>query len=333
MTAKPTGTDEVRRSESCPLCGGVKGSHLLDAPDRFHLRRETYSLEQCSVCFAVWLQSPPKPEEMLVHYSEDYHQGIVAAGETSGSRRWKRHRTVILNYKQGGAILDLGCSSGAFLGTLGSGSWNLYGIEMEASTASKARTDTGAEVYVGDVLAAPFPPGSFDVITCFDVLEHVYGPREILARVLELLKPGGVFFITLPNIRSWEARIFGTYWYGLELPRHLFHFSPRSLRGLMRSVGLEEVRVGTPLVSYVERSVGYLCTAFIQRLGFGATPQSVRRPRSLLWRMARKAMRLGFVLPFALAASLAGAGPSIEGVFRKRTQSAGVDAELDQHRS
>src|ERR1035438_10453930 len=71
---------------------------------------------------------------------------------------------------------------------------------------------------------------SFDVITCFDVLEHLYEPRKVMARVGEWLKPGGIFYVLVPNVDSAEARAFGSYWHGLELPRHLFHYSPASLK-------------------------------------------------------------------------------------------------------
>ena len=136
---------------------------------------------------------------MGIHYSEDYHRAIMAGGEKSAPSRWQRQRDVIARHKKGGAILDIGCSSGAFLGTMKGGSWKLYGIDMEASTAEKARAATGAEVFVGDVLDAPFPAESFDVITGFDLLEHVYHPRQFLAKVLEWLKPGGIFYAGRPQ--------------------------------------------------------------------------------------------------------------------------------------
>ena len=79
---------------------------------------------------------------------------------------------------------------------------------------------------------------SFDVITCFDVLEHLYEPRQVMARVGEWLKPGGIFYVLVPNVDSAEARVFGSYWHGLELPRHLFHYSPASLKFLAESAGL-----------------------------------------------------------------------------------------------
>jgi len=318
MVTREITVETAGHSAACPLCGNSEVSDFLSTSDRFHLRREVYHLLRCSSCSGVWLVSPPKPEEMAFHYDEDYHRTIVAGGETSAASRWQRHRDLISRHKQRGAILDIGCSSGGFLGTMQRGSWKLYGIEMEASTAEKARSATGAEVFVGDAVAAPFPPESFDVITAFDVLEHVYQPRQFLGKVLEWLKPGGIFYTMLPNIDSWEARMLGTYWYGLELPRHLFHFSPRSLRQLMAALGFQEVALSTPQISYVERSVGYVFSEVLQRVGFSPAPAAKATPKSIPWRALRKAMRLTLVAPFGKVASLAGAGASIEAIFRKQ---------------
>jgi SAM-dependent methyltransferase len=305
------------RPEACPICGCGQLADLLRAPDRFHLGKQMYRLIRCQSCHTVWLASPPKPEEMGRHYTEDYHKAIVTAGEGAAASRWKDQVKVISDYKAGGAILDTGCSSGGFLSTMKGPAWKLYGIEMEESTAERARVTTGADVFVGDVVAAPFLRESFDVVTCFDVLEHVYSPREFLAKVLEWLKPGGIFYAMMPNIDSWEARAFGSHWFGLELPRHLTHFSPRSLRYLMSELGFEEVCVKTPPISYMERSAGYVCSSLIEKLGFSPTPQAKPKPLSLPAKIARKGLRVGVIKPLARVAAMAGAGPSMEVVFRK----------------
>src|ERR1700728_2400490 len=305
------------RKEVCPICGGAQLADLLVAPDRFHLRKQMYRLLRCQSCTGVWQTEPPTPGEMGEHYTEDYHNAIVSAGEGFAQSRWKDQVKTILRYKSGGALLDMGCSSGGFLSTMMGPAWKLYGTEMEESTAERARISTGAYVFVGDAVEAPFLPASFDVITCFDVLEHVYSPREFLAKVQEWLKPGGIFYAMMPNIDSWEARLFGTHWFGLELPRHLGHFSPRSLRYLMAELGLEEVCVKTPPVSYMERSAGYVCSSAMEMLGFSPTPQSKPKPRRLLQRAVRKALRMMVIQPIAHIASVAGAGPCLEVVFRK----------------
>ncbi len=309
-------TDE--QSVACPICGSGEVGDLLEAPDRFHLRTELYRLARCASCHGVWLLDPPAPQDMGRHYTSDYHAAIVAAGEGSAAKRWKPQVELISRFKQSGAILDIGCSSGGFLSTMKGPSWNLYGIEMEESTAEKARANTGAKVFVGDAVMAPFAANSFDVVTCFDVLEHVYDPREFLTKVHQWLKPGGIYCAMMPNIDSWEARVFGTYWYGLELPRHITHFSPTSLRSLMATLGFEEAVVRTQPISYIERSMRYIGGEISQRMGFSPTPQSKPQPLSFAQRAVRKVIRLAVIAPIARTASLAGAGPSLEVVFRKR---------------
>ena len=100
--AKNGGAEIRQQPEACPICGGEKVGNRLAAPDRFHLRAEIYRLLRCSSCRVVWLTSPPKPEEMGLHYSEDYHKGIVAAGEGSVTSRWKNH----LLFVQAAGLVD-----------------------------------------------------------------------------------------------------------------------------------------------------------------------------------------------------------------------------------
>ena len=317
-TATQPSANTTEKSGGCPVCGYAQITPFLSAPDRFHLRSEKYTLARCSFCACVWLMNPPRPAEMGKHYTEDYHKLIAWAGEASVHRRWKMQRARIFQFKQGGAILDIGCSSGGFLSTMNNGAWQLYGVEMEPSTAERARALSGAKVWVGDVLEAKFAPDSFDVITCFDLLEHIYTPREFLAQVGKWLKPGGIFYTVLPNIDSWEGRTFRTFWYGLELPRHLFHFSPRSLRYLFSLLNFQEMHLGTPAISYVERSLDYVGSGLLAKFGFHATPQAAAQKQSpLAWRAIRKGLRLISVRPLARVAAAAGAGPSMEAVFRK----------------
>jgi hypothetical protein len=196
--------------------------------------------------------------------------------------------------------------------------WKLYGIEMYADCAKRAEANSGAQVFVGDILKAPFPPESFDVITCFDVLEHLYEPRQVMAKVMEWLRPGGIFYVSVPNIDSAAARIFKSYWYGLELPRHLFHYSPASLRYLAKSVGLQEISLVTGRYALVGVSIRYFCDDLFRALGISRTSMAYLDAPSFPWRVARKLVRLT-VLPFLLAlAPLAGEGEYMDAVFGKK---------------
>lgn len=301
--------------EHCPACGYTGGEQWLQAPDRFHGRPALYQLLRCRECSLVWLKNPPSPEEMGYHYGPDYDRAIAGAGEDP--KHWRGRRDTLLRYTSGGAVLDLGCSSGGFLTSLKSPSWKLYGIEMSDSVAKKAEAKCGAQIFVGDILAAPFAPASFDAITCFHVFEHLYQPREVLAKVAEWLKPGGVFYTMMPNIDSAGRRIFGSYWYALELPRHLYHFSPTSLRKMATSVGLEEVSLTTDREVFIEYSTRYMLDDAFQKLGVSRVPLAQAKPLSLLRKVVRKAFRLTALPILNGMASFAGDGESIHVVLRK----------------
>lgn len=169
--------DPSQPVESCPICGQANAQEWLRAPDRFHGRREKYTLVRCQGCSMVWLTNPPKPSEMYRHYTEAYHKLISASGENA-PHRWRHRKAALAPHKQSGALLDLGCSSGSFLESMKGNAWKLSGIEMSAEGARTAEARSGARIFVGDIPDAPFAPESFDVITCFDVLEHVYAPGE-----------------------------------------------------------------------------------------------------------------------------------------------------------
>jgi SAM-dependent methyltransferase len=291
----------------------------LKAPDRFHGRTQQYQLLRCGCCSMVWLDDPPSKTEMGMHYGPDYDRTISAAA--SGSEHWFGRRDELLRLKPGGgAVLDLGCASGGFLSTLKGPSWKLSGIEMSEEAASVARERCGAEVFVGDILDAPFPPDSFDAITCFNVFEHVYHPREVLVKVAQWLKPGGIFYTLMPNIDSAGARVFRSYWYALELPRHLYHFSPATLRQVADSAGLQEVSVTTHRELFFEFSTRFLFDDIVKKLGFSRRPlaKTMREP-SFPFRVLRKIYRLTLLQLFTMVAGLAGDGETITAIFTKQS--------------
>jgi len=132
--------------------------------------------------------------------------------------------------------LDVGCGSGAALGVARALGWQVAGIEMDEAAAEKARR-FAEEIYIGDALSAPFPPGRFDLVTAMHVVEHVPDPVRLVRRMVDWLAPGGLLIIEVPNADGLGARLFGRAWSGLELPRHLSHFSPATLRRAVERAG------------------------------------------------------------------------------------------------
>jgi SAM-dependent methyltransferase len=250
------------------------------------------------------------------HYTDAYDRLIAIAGETS-PQRWRDRNTALALHKQSGALLDLGCSSGAFLQSLRGQGWDLFGIEMSAQSAKKAQAKSGASVFVGDILDARFPPAAFDVITCFDVFEHLYEPRKVMEKVAEWLKPGGIFYVLVPNIDAAEARVFKGYWHGLELPRHLFHYSPSSLSFLAVSAGLRQMSIETRRNPAVGTSLSYVWEDVLRVVGIRRTPVAYRGAASLPWRAARKFVRATVLRALLAFAPVVGEGESIHAFFQK----------------
>ncbi len=261
----------------------------------------------------VWLDTAPNPAEMGRHYGTHYDRSVTAAGRDP--RRWVERTKELHRYKSGGSILDLGCSAGGFLATLKGGAWKAYGIDMSAEAAKEATDRAGAEIFVGEVLDAPFAAGTFDAITCFHVFEHMYEPRAVLSKVREWLKRDGIFYAMMPNIDSAGFHLFNSHWYGLELPRHLFHYSPRSLKALAEGVGLRVVSVTTHREPFIEASTRYLLDDLLGRLGIERVPLAMAPTPSLPFRVVRKGFRLTTLPVLNMATAVAGDGESIHAVF------------------
>jgi 2-polyprenyl-3-methyl-5-hydroxy-6-metoxy-1,4-benzoquinol methylase len=304
------------RNPACPCCGGSSPLPWMKVEGQSQYGPTSYDLLRCASCQHTWLDNRPTVEEMTYYYSPSYHRVVGHAGETS-PKRWERQCRVILKYKSGGNILDIGCSSGGFLASLRKGPWKLYGIELSAPTAERARAITGGDIFAGDVVDATFPHESFDVITCSDVMEHFYDPQEVFRRIYSWLKPGGIVYIFVPNIMSWEARIFRSHWFGLDLPRHLHHYSANSLSRFADTTGLRKVRMVTPPGCYLEESTFILLDALARRSGFRQTAMDVTAEAGIIRKVLRKGLRLSLEALYSKVASYCGAAPSLQAVFQK----------------
>ena len=239
----------------CNLCGSEKNKFILKSKDRNHKTSAKYfRLVKCKICGLVFIDPPPTEKEITNSYPRNYlpHLEEKAIG---------KHEEPITRVDSGvKRFLDFGCGSGKLLDYQKSKhpNWAFYGLEINANACEIAQKK-GFNVFCGALEKAPYEKNFFDLIIARHVLEHMPDPRNTLSRLYDLLKPGGEISITLPNISGLSIKLFKSYAFQLELPRHLYHFSPKTLEAMLRKENFEIQKVkfdGSPKV--LARSIGFL---------------------------------------------------------------------------
>ncbi len=117
--------------------------------------------------------------------------------------------------------------------------WQVTGLDTSSAVVDRIRERWGLPALVGSLPHPDIPPMSFDVITMWQALEHVHRPLEVLREARRLLVPGGKLIVAVPNLESQSFRWFGEDWFGLDLPRHLTHFTPATLRSMAEKAGFQ----------------------------------------------------------------------------------------------
>ena len=138
--------------------------------------------------------------------------------------------------------MDAGCGTGAFLNEMRNSGWGITGLEPDETARKNA-----IELFNINPLPSnkifDLPPQSFDAITMWHVLEHVHQLQEYLAQLKKLLTKNGRLFIAVPNYTSYDAQHYNQYWAAYDVPRHLYHFSPQSIKTLMAAHGLQVKKI------------------------------------------------------------------------------------------
>jgi SAM-dependent methyltransferase len=150
-----------------------------------------------------------------------------------------------LPYHGDGRLLDFGCGSGWYAERMRRRGWKVTAMDASVHAARQAAKSFGLPTLVGTLPHPDVAPNSFDVITMGAVFEHVHWPHDVIAGAREALAPGGLLAIAVPNLASWGFAYFGADWDSLDLPRHLLHFTPTTLRRLVEMHGFQvrEIRM------------------------------------------------------------------------------------------
>ncbi len=241
-----TGADH----QQCGLCGSTSGENFLEIDD--------YRLIQCLGCGLIY--TSPLPPNLEVEtmstnlYDSDEYKNMYFQARERLSIRFKKTLNKIEQYKKKGRLLDVGCSYGFFL-EMARDRWEVLGVETSQKCSRYAQDQLGIDVFTGHLSQANFPDQHFDVITMWDVLEHIPSPKSTLDEAARVLKDQGLLFIQCPNIHSLMARLTKyRHWAWLCVPDHLFQFSPGSLKMLLGRSDFKvlSIRTWEPLDEFLD---------------------------------------------------------------------------------
>jgi 2-polyprenyl-3-methyl-5-hydroxy-6-metoxy-1,4-benzoquinol methylase len=226
---------------------------LFEVPDRLIDRGKAFRIVRCLQCGLLFLSPRPTRAEIGRYYPfEAYWQEFAPAvrDETSWWRRWNRQyglsklRRFVEQAKAGGKLLDVGCGTGGFMAQMREhGSWEVYGLDTNRQAVEYARNRLQLKAYHGSLEDISYPCDTFDLVTLWNVLEHMHNPLQALREVWRVLRPDGILALSIPNGDSLDASLFGPCWVGLDPPRHLYTFSRRTLRQLLAQTGFEVLRL------------------------------------------------------------------------------------------
>jgi 2-polyprenyl-3-methyl-5-hydroxy-6-metoxy-1,4-benzoquinol methylase len=252
---------------ACPLCGEPP-------PTKTRAAFGPYRVVDCASCSMRYLSPRVHASDVARLYAspEYWEKGGSLSGYSSYSsmepllvRTFVRRLSPLFPREAGARLLDVGCGPGAGLEAARSLGYEAWGLDVSSPAVAVASSRHPDRVRLGTLSDRLFPRGFFDVITLFDVIEHVYDPRRLAVDVAWHLAPEGRIVIATPNVESLLARVTGRRWVSYKIPEHVSYFSPRTLAAAL-APGFEIERV-SPCGQYV--SLDFLLTRIGDALPFG----------------------------------------------------------------
>lgn len=237
------------KNNPCNNCGGNSGEVIVRGNDLLEDLPGTFQFIRCDVC-GVLRQDPRLDWVDLQNY---YRPGYVchSAQFPSAKKTFHEHTralgprkrvNIVYKYKHSGTWLDVGCGSGLILQAAKErGNWSLSGVEPVKEMAEYTSAHLNVPVFPGTFEEYQGKESEFDIVSMWDVIEHLSEPVNSIKEVAKLLKPGGVFVFSTPNLNSIDRKTFKESWLGYDLPRHLYLFPDSMLRQVLKSQRLEVV--------------------------------------------------------------------------------------------
>ncbi len=228
-----------------------------------------YAIVQCQKCGLVYTDPRPNGHDIVETY-QSVQDPLYLEEREGRVLTFERHLKPLerlTGSPDGRPLLDVGCYTGVFVEIAGRHGWDAWGVEPSQWAVDQAQA-RDLHVVQGTLDTAGLPKAHFDVVTMWDVIEHLTDPREALDQAYRLLKPGGLLVVHTIDVDSLFARLMGARWPWL-MEMHLYYFSRRTLRVMLEKCGFR-VLSDRPQGRYLR--LGYLMNRVSALLPFVGRP-------------------------------------------------------------
>ncbi len=237
--------DIVRKHVPCNLCGSDERHSYCP--------ENGLGLVQCQTCGFVYVSPRPAADELYALYGETYfhnnESGVVGytdyiKDENNIRKTSQRRLRHLEQYVQPGQLLDVGCATGFFMDEACQRGWEVTGLDVSSFGVKYAQQHFGLNTIHSTLTELDVAPASYDVVTMWDVIEHVPDPTAYIHKAADLLRPGGIVSLATPDVDSIPARLAGKRWVGYKLSEeHVYYFSVKTLTRMLNDAGFAVVKV------------------------------------------------------------------------------------------
>lgn len=251
----------------CDLCDANDWKVLFTGQDKRHHVPGEFGVTQCRHCGHLQTNPRPTRDAILTYYPATYTAHSLSCSRISRSLRdlkllevarkfgfcgklllpiaTYRFRCIVPSRlsKGRGLLLEIGCGVGWFCKLADAMGWQPVGLDISDSVCREARAIWGIAVVCSDSLPLPFKPQTFDLVVLRHTLEHLFSPKRVLKEVHRVLREGGWVAVEVPNANSLGRKVFEERWDTWELPRHLHHFTPKTLRKVLEQAGFQNIKI------------------------------------------------------------------------------------------
>lgn len=235
--------------ECCPVCNERAFEKHLNVNDHM-VTKEPFTIVRCTSCGFHFTNPRPKEDEIGNYYKSEAYvshssskKGLINYLYTLvRSKTLRQKLSWVKDVSTGNELLDIGSGTGHFLRVANSRGFHAIGLEPDADARAYAKAQNNVKTCPIEELYG-LRENTFDVVTMWHVLEHVYNLNEDIQQIKKLLKSNGYLFVAVPNMNSYDARHYKEYWAAYDVPRHLYHFQKLDIERLFLNHGFEMKKV------------------------------------------------------------------------------------------